>query len=140
MTSPLCWQPAGDTVPQPAGLVAHAALAREVVAVLRARDPADNAGLTVVATRDLLVLLGPAAALPWRDGVRYCAPHALVPMLWLPTDTVPGLPADLVLGHLAARGARLPFLLWDAPDQVLPLDQPLIVDAAQCEWLAQVYA
>lgn len=131
------WQPALDAT-QPAGMVACGGLARDVVALLRARSGAQNAGLSVVATRDMLVLLGPA--LPWLDGVRYCAPHALVPMLWLPTDAVPGLPADLVLANLAARGARLPFLLWDAPEQVLPLDRPVAVDDACFTWLAQALA
>lgn len=140
MVSPLRWQPASDAVAQPAGLVAVGVLARAVVVALRARDPAHHAGMTVVATRDMLVLLGPAAMLPWRDGVRYCAPHPAVPMLWLPTDTVPGLPADLVLGNLAARGARLPFLLWDAPEQVVPLDQPNALDDACFDWLLQVLA
>ena len=140
MTSALDWQPAGDTVPQPAGLVACGALARQLLTVLGARTAAQCAGLSVIATRDMLVLLGPAAGLPWLDGVRYCAPHAAAPMLWLPTDAVPGLPVDLVLANLAARGARLPFLLWDAPEQVLPLDQPVALDDACFAWLAQALA
>lgn len=133
------WQPAPDAAP-PAGLVACGALAGAVIAILRARDAAQNAGLSVVATCDMLVLLGPTASLPWVDGVRYCAPHAAVAMLWLPTDAVPDLPADLVLANLAARGARLPFLLWDAPAQVLPLDQPVVLDDACFTWLAQALA
>lgn len=141
MPAPLHWQPAGAAaVPAPAGLVAGGALAREVLAVLRARDAAHNAGLSVVASRDMLVVLGPAARLPWRDGVRYCAPDPAVTMLWLPTDTVPGLPADLVLANLAARGARVPFLLWDAPEQVLPLDEPVPLDDACFAWLMEALA
>jgi len=140
MQSPLGWQPAGEAVPQPAGLVACGALARALLARLREREATERAGLTIVATRDMLVLLGPADRLPWLDGVRYCAPHADAPMLWLPTDAVPGLPADLVLANLAARGARLPFLLWDAPEQVLPLDQPIALDDACLTWLAQALA
>jgi hypothetical protein len=133
------WLPAQDAT-GPAGLVACGALARQVLALLRARDAAQNTGLTVVVTPDMLVLLGAAASLPWLDGVRYCAPDALVPMLWLPTDATPGLPADLVLANLAARGARLPFLLWDAPEQVLPLDQPVALEDATFTWLAQALA
>jgi len=140
MTSPLRWQAAGDSAPAPAGLVACGALARALLAGLRPRAQAQGNGFSVVATRDMLVLFGAADTLPWLDGVRYCAPHASAPMLWLPTDTVPGLPADLVVANLAARGARLPFLLWDAPEQVLPLDQPVALDAACIDWLAQVLA
>lgn len=134
--SPLGWiaRPAGSA-PEPGAQVAQGAVIARVLARLVNCSDAELAALTAVATRDMLVLLGRPAALPWIDGVRYCAPDPQQRMLWLPTDMQPQLPLDLVLANLSARGASLPFLLWDAPEQVLPLGQPLALDRARLAWL-----
>lgn len=121
----------------PAGLVASGLAAHQVLAQLRTRSDAQLAGLSAVATRDMLVVLGRPSALPWADGVRYCAPDALHPLLWLPTHMVPDMPLELVLANLIARGARVPFLLWHEPEQVLPLDQDTVLNRARLAWLEQ---
>ncbi|NHZ37970.1 MULTISPECIES: bpX5 domain-containing protein [Massilia] len=139
--SPLGWmaRPAGSA-PEARGQVSQGAAMRQVLARLARCDDEALAALTAVATRDMLVLLGRAAALPWVDGARYCAPDPLQRMLWLPTDVAPQLPLDLVLANLAGRGAHVPFLLWDAPEQVLPLGQPIALDRASLAWLARELA
>ncbi len=138
--SALAWHARAEGAPDPAGLVACGPVAARVLAALRERSVAQLQGLSVVATRDMLVVLGSDAALPWVDGVRYCAPDAAQRMLWLPTDNTPGLPLDLVLSNLITRGARVPFLLWDAPEQLLPLDQSTPLNHARLDWLQRELA
>ncbi len=132
----LSWHPRPDTAPEPQGQVAQGAVIGALLARLAALDDAQRGLLRAVAAPGILVLLGPAAALPWVDGARYCAPDPLLRMLWLPTDVQPQAPLDLVLANLSARGASLPFLLWDAPQLVLPLGQPLALDRAGLAWLS----
>jgi hypothetical protein len=122
---------------EPAGLVAAGgSVARAVLATLRAGDTARLRSLSAVATRDMLVLLGPATALPWVDGVRYCAPDPCAPGLWLPTHLAPGLPPDLVQSNLMRRTGGGPLLLWHEPEQVLPLDGALALNGPVLDWLA----
>jgi len=138
--SPLQWNARADRALDPAGLVACGPVAQRVLAVLRECSVEQLQGLSVVATRDTLVVLGSAAALPWVDGVRYCAPDATQRMLWLPTHSAPSLPLDLVLSNLIVRGARVPFLLWNEPEQVLPLDQSTPLNHARLDWLQRELA
>jgi hypothetical protein len=130
----LAWRERTDA-PTPAGLVAAGAPARALVGALARRDAADCAGLSVVATRDVLVVLGPAERLPWVDGVRYCAPAPDVSGLWLPTRLMPDLPPDLVHAALRHRVGSVALLLWTEPDFVLSLDDRQPVDAGVLAWL-----
>ncbi|WP_343730885.1 hypothetical protein [Duganella sp.] len=131
----LHWQPR-ISAPTPAGVVAKAALAGAVLTLLRQRDADSLLRLSAVATRDLLVILGPTAELPWLDGVRYCAPEACAPALWLPTHTAPALPLDLVQDALLRRADSRPVLLWHAPEHILPLSQALPLTTARLDWLS----
>ncbi|MDQ1919626.1 bpX5 domain-containing protein [Massilia pseudoviolaceinigra] len=133
----LGWIARPGAAPEPGGQVSQGAVMRQVLARLALCSDAQLDALTAVATRDMLVLLGRGAALPWVDGARYCAPEPLQRMLWLPTDVVPQLPLDLVLANLSARGASLPFLLWNEPEQVLPIGQPIALNRASLAWLGQ---
>ncbi|XLZ68991.1 hypothetical protein ABT364_20930 [Massilia sp. SR12] len=121
----------------PAGLVATGPLARAVLRELGQRDAAALQGLSLVATRDMLVLLGDAGKLPWLDGVRYCAPEPDVPALWMPTHLQTALPPDLVLGAMQRRAPQARLLLWYAPQLALPLDGATPVDATLLAWLEQ---
>lgn len=132
--SQLNWQPR-SSAPTPGGVVADAALAGAVLALLRQRSDDSLRRLSAVATRDLLVILGPADELPWLDGVRYCAPEACAPALWLPTNTIPALPLDLVQNALLRRADSQPVLLWHAPEHILPLSRALPLTAAALDWL-----
>ncbi len=131
----LRWRTRAIPVPEPAGVVALGPAAHALLARLRALGDEQLASLNVVATRDMLVVLGQGSALPWADGVHYCAPTPGLPSLWLPTLTEPDLPLDLVLANLAGRGARVPFLLWHDPELVLPLDQRAPLDQARLTWV-----
>lgn len=134
----LAWRVRTDR-PEPAGLVAAGQAMRALLGELRRRlDAKEEHGLgelTLAATRDLLVVLGPAGRLPWVDGVAYCAPAPGVPGLWLPTRAAPDAPAELLHASLQRRAGHAALLLWNAPDMILGLDGRLPVQAAVLDWL-----
>jgi hypothetical protein len=135
----LDWQERAPAL-APAGLVAAGRQARALLLQLQQRDDAGLKGLSLVATRDMLVLLGEAGQLPWLDGVRYCAPDPEAPALWLPTWLRPALPSDLVHAALHRRAAHGRLLLWPTPEHLLPLDGALPIDQPLLAWLAQELA
>ncbi len=124
----------------PAGLVAPGALTPALLALLRARDAKALAALSVVATRDLVVLLGADEALPWIDGARYCAPDPEARNLWTPTHLAPRLPVDLVQTALLERAGSSPVLLWHEPEQLLPLAGARPLTPSLLDWLAGALA
>ena len=85
---------------------------------------------SATASRDVLVLQGEPASLPWVDGVAYAAPCDCAPALWLPTLWEPDLPGDLVARALHRLHGRQPLLLWREPLAVVPLDRLLPVTPA----------
>jgi len=84
---------------------------------------ASQARLQATAGRDVLVLFGAEADLPWVDGVAYAAPRREAPGLWLPTLWEPDVPLDLLERALAAAHRRTPLLLWPRPSVAVPLDR-----------------
>jgi hypothetical protein len=123
------------TAPAPAAVVAAGQAAKRLLARLRAQPEAELEGLSAVATRSMLVIIGAPDTLPWVDGARYCAPDPLAPGLWLPTHAEPNLPADLLYVAAATRVAQQPLLLWHDPEQILSLERPASVTAALLDWL-----
>ena len=121
----------------PAGLVSTGAVTQRLLAKLREAGDEGLARLAVVATRDMLVLLGANADLPWVDGVRYCAPDPQARSLWLPTSAAPVLAPDLLARRAMERSGGRTVLLWNDPEQMLPLDQPRGLNAALLNWLAE---
>ena len=126
-----------DAAQEPAGVVAAGAVAKRLVARLQEHDEEALQRLSAVATRDMLVVLGAADALPWSDGVRYCAPEAAAPGVWLPTHAAPRVSPDLLRAALEKRLEQSPVLLWNAPEHILPLDQPVVLTHAVLAWLAR---
>lgn len=135
----MAWQTRATAL-APAGMVTSAALAPALLARLRTCTASQLLALSVVATRDLVVLLGANAALPWVDGARYCAPHPQAPNLWTPTHLEPALPADLVQTNLIERAGSSPVLLWPAPELLLPLAAAQALTPSLLDWLAQELA
>jgi hypothetical protein len=123
----------------PAGVVALGSVAKRLLARLKALPDEVLACLSVVAARDLLVVIARTDHLPWVDGARYCAPDPIVPGLWLPTAATPRLSADLLQTAVDARLKRAPVLLWNEPEQILPLDRPIILTAPILDWLIQEF-
>lgn len=121
----------------PAGLVASGSLVSALLSLLRQCEAKQLSALSVVATRDLVVLLGANETLPWIDGARYCAPDPDARNLWTPTHLVPALPADLVQANLIERAGSSPVLLWHAPEQLLPLAGAQALTPSLLDWLAQ---
>lgn len=118
-----------------AGVVAAGPAMSALLRALRQRDAGQLAGLTLVATGTLLVLLGPAGRLPWVDGAGYCASAPGVPGLWLPTRLAPDMPDELLHAALQRRTGHAAMLLWNDPDLVLGLDDALPVQPEVLDWL-----
>jgi len=121
----------------PAGLLVTKELVPALLSLLRQYDAKQLSALSVVATRDLVVLLGSSEALPWIDGGRYCAPDTDARNLWTPTHMIPALPTDLVQTNLIERAGSSPVLLWHAPEQLLPLAGAQVLTTAVVQWLTQ---
>jgi hypothetical protein len=132
---PWQWRPAVDAV-APRAAVGHGVAANRLLARLAGTPLARRAALAATGTADWLIVLGPADDLPWVEGVRYAAPCAACPALWLPTHAAPTAPVDLLWRALEARHHRAPVLLWPEPSAVLPLDRQLPVDDALIATLA----
>lgn len=131
----MAWQTRATPL-APAGMVVPAALAPALLARLHARTASQWQALSLVATRDLLLLLGANDALPWVDGARYCAPDPHAPNLWTPTHLEPALPVDLVQTNLVERAGSSPVLLWPAPELLLPLAAAQALTPSLLAWLA----
>ena len=127
--------PANASAPVPAGMVAQGAVAHILLARLEEYEAADLQRISATACRDFLVLICPPDLLPWVDGVRYCAPDANAPGLWLPTHLAPQMATDLLLAALRRRIDSAPLLLWHAPEQILPLNEALNLTPAILQWL-----
>lgn len=119
------WRPRAEALPAQAA-VAWGAAARALHARLQQFEPEQQAGLSATASRDLLIVVGEGAALPWVDGIAYAGPCGEAPGLWLPALEEPDLPLDLIARGLERRHqGRQPLLLWPRPEAVLPLDRLL---------------
>lgn len=129
------WRPVAEAV-APRAAVGHGVAAARLIARLAALSTESRATLTATGTADWLVVLGPGDDLPWVEGVRYAAPCAASPALWLPTHLAPTAPVDLLWRALESRHRRAPMLLWPAPAVVLPLDRQLPVDDSLLATLA----
>ncbi|MFL6659949.1 MAG: hypothetical protein ACJ8GW_17835 [Massilia sp.] len=105
----------------PAGMVTTGAAMQGLLAQLRLVSEEVLAGLRIVATPDMLVLLAANEELPWVDGARYCAPDPAAQTLWLPTTMMPTMPTDLLRRSAIARLGTESVLLWHEPEHFLPL-------------------
>jgi hypothetical protein len=92
--------------------------------------------LQVTANRDVLVVIGEAADLPWVDGIEYAYKSAEAPALWLPTQWRPDVSPDLLFRALQLAHQRQPLLLWHAPAAVVPLDRQLPLGPGVLEMIA----
>ena len=90
----------------PAGLLAEGEVARTLATALAA-EPQRLTPLRGVVGDGLLVLLGDAADLPWRDGVVYIAPDPSQAALWTPVHQQLDLPADWLVPHLPSAPSLL---------------------------------
>jgi hypothetical protein len=135
----VAWQTRSSAL-TPAGLVASGTLAPALLLLLSRCEAKQLSALSMVVTRDLMVLLGDCDALPWIDGARYCAPDPEARNLWTPTHLAPALPADLVQTNLVERAGSSPVLLWHAPEQLLPLAGAQALTPSLLHWLTQELA
>lgn len=115
------WRPV-DAAVMPRAVVAHGLAARRLHARLSQLPSDRREALEVSAAPGWLVVLGTSDNLPWADGVRYAAPAAAAPSLWLPTHVEPEVPVDLLARALNKRHGRQPVLLWNSPAVAFPLD------------------
>lgn len=134
--STLVWSQRASAL-TPAGLVVAKELVPTLLSLLQQYDAKQLSALSVVATRDLVVLLGTSDVLPWVDGGRYCAPDTDARNLWTPTHMAPELPTDLIQTNLIERVGSSPVLLWHAPEQILPLAGALALTKGVLQWLTE---
>ncbi|QWP79146.1 hypothetical protein J5226_12470 [Lysobacter sp. K5869] len=131
------WGPEPEPpAPQGAAGVGRA-VSRALLAAVEALEPARRGKLMLTANADVLVATGPAAELPWCEGVLYIAPREPAPALWLPTTQRPQLPLDLLQRALERRHRPSPLLMLREPAQLVPLHRAL---PASDELIAQIRA
>lgn len=128
------WRPCANPPEARAALAWHEA-SRHLLARLRRVAPEVQARLAITATRDVLVVSGAAADLPWIEGIAYAAPSA--GGLWLPTLEEPSVPAELLARALHQQYRRTPMLLWPQPQAVIPLDRQQPATTAQLDLIQQ---
>ncbi len=130
------WRPAVEPIAQAQAAIAQGEAARALLRALAGLPPTRREDLRLSAAADWLVVLGNPETMPWVDGIRYAAPAAQAPMLWLPTHVSPDVDAGLVFSALKRRHGRTPLLLWSAPEAVLPLDRAQPADEATLRAIA----
>ncbi len=108
------WLPA-DAPLTPCAVAAHGDAAVRLLDRVLTRASLEP--LTGVIAGQWVVLLGPADALPWAEGVVYLGRHPDAPAVLFPTAIRPSLPIDLV-----ARAIRLRAPGCDWPAAFLPGD------------------
>lgn len=133
---PWKWR-ADPSPPEPCGAVAWHEAARRLHARLTQLPPSMQARLLVSVSRDVLVVTGAAAELPWVPGIAYATRSADAPSLWRPTVLQPDVPADLLARSLRRFHARGPLLLWPEPAAVIPLDRQYRVSTELLERIAE---
>jgi hypothetical protein len=122
------WQWRADPSPPEAmAAVAWHDSARLLHARLKQLSSDVQSRLLASASRDLLVITGSAADLPWVPGIAYAARSDEAPTLWRPTCLRPDVPVDLLARSLRRVHSRAPLLLWPNPSVVVPLDRQLRV-------------
>ncbi len=77
-----------------------------------------------IASRGLLLLLGPAESLPWVDGVSYLGRDPGAPLLLLPTRLRPDVPVDAFERALLLRDPRVrpPLAVLVDPPRLVPVE------------------
>jgi hypothetical protein len=114
----VAWRPRRMPL-DPVGVAARGSAARVLARRLLARDDEALARLSGAASRELLVVLGDPADLPWVDGAVYLGKDAAAPSLLLPTTREPAVPLPLV-ERAVARAAEAP------PPFAVLLEPPVI--------------
>jgi len=108
----------------------------------RLRDgPADRLaglrGCLLAGEVPLLLLLGPAALLPWADGVVYLGREPDAPRLLVPTTLIADVPAALLARAAAARSGSGAVALLPASGALIDLSGAGAIEpAALAAWLA----
>ena len=116
------WRPRRTPL-DPIAVAARGSAARALAQRLLARDDEALARLNGAASRDLLVILGDSADLPWVDGAVYLGKDAAAPSLLLPTTREPSVPLPLVERAFArVAGAPPPFVVLLEPPRVASLE------------------
>jgi len=102
--------------PLPTAVWAPGGAASTILARLAEREEAELRDLRLLHATQGVVVLGPAPALPWCDGVTYLATTPEAPGLFLPVHERPRAPLDLVERALVARlGHDGPVMLLRTP-------------------------
>jgi hypothetical protein len=102
--------------------------ARALAHRLAALDDAALGALAAVAGRDLIVVLGDAAALPWIDGVVYLGRDDAAPDLLLPTALAPTVPARVLATAVCWAAGPAPIAVLPSPSTLVPCGLARAID------------
>jgi hypothetical protein len=123
---PVRWGPRAEPL-EPLAVAGEGPVALALARRVLAEDDARLASWSGVAGPGVLVLLGPAASLPWVDGAVYLGRDATAPSLLLPCALAPGVACSMLERALLARAGRV-----GTPVAVLPASGHLVsVSAAR---------
>lgn len=132
------WRPRRTPL-DPVGVAARGEAARALARRLLVRDDEALARLSGAASRELLVVLGDSADLPWVDGAVYLGKDTAAPSLLIPTTREPSVPLPLV-ERAVARAAKTPppFAVLLEPPAVASLEaaRPMLRSTLE-RWLTR---
>lgn len=116
----ILWKPRFAPL-SPVAVAARGAAGRALADRLLMRDPDATTRLEGVTWRDLILLVGAEADLPWSDGAIYLGRDPAAPELLLPTALLPSVPLPLLERALRrqAANAALPLAVLPQPEPVL---------------------
>jgi hypothetical protein len=122
----------------PLAAAAQGPAARALAERLLARDDDALAALSGVASPDGIIVLGPAEALPWVDGVVYLGRDPEAPALLLPTALAPDAPPALLERAVLTRVAAAPVAVLADPPALASLAAARPLDRARLRaWLGE---
>ncbi len=140
MTEPLIgvrWSPR-ETPLLPIAAAARGPAATRLVRRLLMRDDKSLAELSGVAAVDLVLVLGPQAALPWTDGIMYLGRDPEAADLLLPTAERPNLPVPLLSKALLSREGASPLAVLVEPAALVCVAQALPLSRRALEaWIGR---
>jgi len=112
----------------PCAVAGQGAAARLLVRRVLALDAAQRMLLQGVGGRDVVVIVGDEAALPWVDGAQYLGRDMRCPGVWLPTALEPTIIPSLVGRAVDQSAVSLPAALLRHPPRLVSLAEALPLD------------
>jgi hypothetical protein len=134
---PVRWSQRSEPL-EPLAIAGEGAVALALARRVLTEDDARLASWSGVAGEDVLVLLGPAASLPWVDGAVYLGRDSAAPSLLMPCALAPSVAASLLERALLSlmQGAGTPVAVLPSSGHLVSVGAARPVSrAALTAWL-----